>query len=469
MQTGLTSFIDKMIAGTARQPATGESAQTVDGEAGGKFGQGKGQAIAAEFSRIIRALRAETQPGDGSQSGVDRADETDEAAMTGSALPDDAEADADALNALADADDTDADAAEKAEDGADGAQAHGMAAWRDWRMHGPHWQEEASADPSAVEADQENAETGEVDPGIAPPVQVPLAKPDVKAAADDEGAETADITAAMGRSGQRAAINEAIRREGQAGEGDGGDADPAASPDGRQAAVPGVRAGDGARADGGQARAGSDRGAAQEAMARGAGQQVRVDVVSNQTFMPPTQPAPSTVQQLGAALGEAASEVANTRSSGAFGEIGQDGKPAQPEISRRLVIDLHPREFGSVRVSMIRQGGELQIEIMSTTDKAHDLLNSHRDALVQTIRGAGAAVTDITVRVSNDGGMGRDFQQGQNPAFNWNGGDGASGGSGQSGEDGRPTVSQGNREDQQWRNTESRPETDHRSRNGIYL
>jgi flagellar hook-length control protein FliK len=191
--------------------------------------------------------------------------------------------------------------------------------------------------------------------------------------------------------------------------------------------------------------------------------QTRVEIVAGQTHLPPAPPASSTVQLLGESVGEALKELANTRFSN---ETAQDGETVHQKISRRLVVELHPRELGSVRITLVKQAGELRIEIVPTTDKANDLLASHRDALAHTIRHAGSVVGEITVRMSHDGGVGSNFQPGQNPASNWNGGNGTGGERSGDARHPGPDSSQGG---QYRQDSENRPESERPSRNGVYL
>ncbi len=206
-----------------------------------------------------------------------------------------------------------------------------------------------------------------------------------------------------------------------------------------------------------------------EAAPRGTVGQVKVDVVSGQTHLPPAPPA--TVQLLGDTIGEALKELANTRFAGeAAGEVPNQGEPAQPGASRRMVVDLHPRDLGTVRVTLVNRAGELHIEIVSSTDKATDLLNSHRDALAQSIRQAGSAVTEISVRAAQDGGTGREFQGGQQQAaFSWSGGNGGNGGGGEKSGGAQHPFSDVPQGGQPRPNGDGKSETQADIRSGIYL
>lgn len=190
----------------------------------------------------------------------------------------------------------------------------------------------------------------------------------------------------------------------------------------------------------------------------------KIEVVASATFLPPVS-ARATIAPLAGSIGEALAEPAETESPSATRQ-GHDGS----RVSRRLEIELHPRELGTVRVNLVSRGGEISVEIISTTHEAHDLLQTHKDALVDAIRHAGAAGGDVSVRIVSDPSANRDFQSGQNQGQHASGngaananGDGSSGNRRQ-GADGFQNGTPPARADRS-----SAAETPGEQRQGIYL
>lgn len=523
MQTGLTSFLDKVIARGAMRASGEKSANGVgerigDGGVGERIGrktgdaegQGTGSTFAAEFARMIRVLRAEVEhprhaaevvmedattidgeaDPDGSedvegQDLTDRGmpitagsfawrwhhetgDRTQDAVATQALPPETAdtppeepgEASEAAQVALADAtedvswEQTDDPVVREAKrDVSDVADMPAPPASKDARAT---LEGEAEPDGSAVEeAPVETADNHEtevraqvvpvpdtnpvqdaMDAAESPAANVSVTSSPVtdKPAAKKVGVDKASVEVVDTSKEQAAVV--AASSSGRVAKPVSGAADTPVvegeAPDGpamqnaaSQQSALGKDGGDERHPD---ARPGNRP--AGDTPPRGMVGQVKVDVVSAQTHMPPAPPA--TVQLLGDTIGEALKELANTRFAGEAGtEIFNQGEPAQPGASRRMVVDLNPRDLGTVRVTLVNRAGELHIEIVSSTDKATDLLNSHRDALAQSIRQAGSAVTEISVRAAQDGGAGREFQAGQQQtSFNWSGsssGNGAGG------------------------------------------
>ncbi|MCB1463468.1 MAG: flagellar hook-length control protein FliK [Nitratireductor sp.] len=460
MQTGLGSFLDRMISGGGARPMTGDTAQKPGHDNADRPGLGGGAAIAMEFARLIRSLRADA-PTDKSGEAIDL-DAEENASRESDA---DADVETDAMRAVPgalmlhwnrevahagkgdhgegettnmNAPDADAVAAlgEAAIPDAEGADGDEPASGRTGRRHGeagtPDFAAGAAVSPSQAGIEGEGAMAGEAANAIR-----------------------------SGNPAQSERSLESVSTGDGAGEGEPEGALPAQE---RLTSSRQASAGEGREAGERVARLEQVRDNAHDHAPRGAGASVRVEIVAGQTHLPPASAAASNVQLLGDSIGEAINEMANARLSG---EVSQGDNAGNREVGRRLVVDLHPRELGSVRVTLVKQAGELHIEIVPTTDKANDLLNSHRDALAQTIRQAGGAVTEISVRLSHDGAMGRDFQPGQNPAaFNLSGGNDS--GRERSG-DTRHPVPENNSGAQNRIDRESSGDPERSSRSGVYL
>lgn len=435
MQTGLTSFLDRMVSGAGAKSAKGDPVQKGSEEAADRIGQGAGSAIAMEFARLIRALRADVSPA--------KAAEVSDTEPEANPLQDgeaSADEDPDFMGAIP------------------GALVL-------------HWSREITAESANVAAGKAEAQIVET-PNGEQQNTVPVEGSRRRGRTAELPTDAGTILAQTKAEGEGVAAGEiAVAKPGRervqsdraadvAGETESGEV-----VSGQDRKSPADPAPSGARRDAGelQTRLEQVRDAARNSTPRGTGAQVRVEVVAGQTHLPPIPAASASVQLLGKSIGEAVNELANASLPGEFSPEGDKGTR---EVSRRLVVDLHPRELGSVRVTLTRQAGELHIEIVPTTDKANDLLNSHRDALAHTIRQAGGAVAEISVRLSHDGAMGRDFQPGQNPAFSWNGGNDSGGERSGGARHYVPDSSPGaqNRQD-----VESAPNPERPSRNGVYL
>ncbi|GIL00215.1 MAG: hypothetical protein BroJett030_01140 [Alphaproteobacteria bacterium] len=138
---------------------------------------------------------------------------------------------------------------------------------------------------------------------------------------------------------------------------------------------------------------------------------VRIEVVGAATFLPPAAQRSPVIELVTGPLAATLEELAAL----ADAPDAQAAAGDRAQVSRRLEIQLHPEELGTVRINLVSRGGEVSVEIIASTRQAHELLGSHKEALAEAIRQPGTTGGEVVIRLA-DAQTGRDFQSGQHPA-----------------------------------------------------
>lgn len=199
--------------------------------------------------------------------------------------------------------------------------------------------------------------------------------------------------------------------------------------------------------------------------------QPKIEIISNSTFLPPVGARSTTIDHLAGKIVESLDQPTGPGSVPSGPLDAADAADNTVRVSRRMEIELNPRDLGTVRVNLVSRAGEVSIEIIATSPRAHELLTGQRDALAEAVRHAGATGGDVTVRIAADTPANRDFQSGQNGSQNqqqWSGsGNGGTDGSAGNRRQAPPGFGQPGHQSDGQRQAEGDANTPRRS--GMYL